>query len=127
MIRVNGHILWLGDIQAAEGYDWLKNNNIRTGTLHVNSVITVGTGFNISYDASIQHYKYSISDSKHENIGQYFDDAVKKITRGMRSLYCRFGEGIGVGALWSRCFKSNITYTIYSLPLLLLPILLTLK
>ena len=27
----NGHILWLGDCQAAENIDWLHDNNIRIG------------------------------------------------------------------------------------------------
>lgn len=31
IITVNGNILWLGDLQAADNFDWLRQNNIRTG------------------------------------------------------------------------------------------------
>ena len=50
------------------------------------AVLTVGGGFNLSYDAAIRHYRYDISDSKQENIAEHFDDAVKKIGKG--EIYC---------------------------------------
>lgn len=32
----NKHVLWVGDIQAAENIAWLKEKNIKTGKLFTN-------------------------------------------------------------------------------------------
>jgi hypothetical protein len=57
--------VWIGDVQAAENIDWLKEKNIRTGTNSIIIVvITAADGFSFKYDSSIRHIKYLLLDKK---------------------------------------------------------------
>ena len=59
-------------------------------------MITVADGFCLSYDQSIRHYQYKVLDSKHEDLSQYFDNAVSLINTSLKlgSVLVHCGAGV---------------------------------
>jgi hypothetical protein len=113
----SGNKLWLGDFSAAEDVEQLKFQHIRMGTDSANAVITAAQGYYVQYDSSITHYSFNLQDIKTQNIMQYFDDAVKKITAGTRWLIRRAEAWGSAGALRGRGVEGTVRQLLSRRPL----------
>lgn len=64
ILSPQGHALYVGDVQAAEDTQWLRENNVRTGSVLGYAVVTAATGFHFKYEPNIKHITYDLQDKK---------------------------------------------------------------